>query len=402
MSDSSTPAPSLSSIPFSALPPLSLSTTHSTSSNPTPDPTPAPLTSTSTAPPPAPSTATSTPKPTSIRIKALPPTSHPSPSTSSHSPAATPDEKPPPKKRRTKKAAGEVGPGKSWRKGLKGNLAGVGLDAATAAAIRDGTAKPASGANTHSGSSPVPRGSHAGTPSLASTTAALGQGERSHATSSTTGGGGGGGGRGERPTASSVGAPPKLQAQFLPAQVLEVGTPRPRRWNRTRKEFKSVTGNVIALSSWQGDPFSPYSEHVTNTSLDELASPPPPSSYPSLSRFGPGGSAGLQGILNGGGAGGGGGGGSNQNGGITRGLTAAATTAMPTTLRYEPPTIPTVTTMTTTTTTTTTTDVGRSSPARPGPTSNGGATAGTASAATDPSSALASNGGSTALAPPTY
>lgn len=49
-----------------------------------------------------------------------------------------------------------------------------------------------------------------------------------------------------------VGAPPKLATQFLPPQVLEPGAPRPRRWARAKMDFRNVTGGTISLTSWQG------------------------------------------------------------------------------------------------------------------------------------------------------
>ncbi|GAA5919020.1 hypothetical protein JCM1841_002696 [Sporobolomyces salmonicolor] len=142
----------------------------------------------------------------------------------------------PKKKRAPKKAPGEVGPGKSWRKGLKGNLAGVGLDPATAASIRENlTTNPPAAASSPSAAAPSARPS------------------------------------------AAVGAPPKLATQFLPPQALEVNTPRPRRWIRSRMEFRSITGGTVRLPSWQGDSFSPYADHIASTQIDELASPPPPS-----------------------------------------------------------------------------------------------------------------------------
>ncbi|GAA5903137.1 hypothetical protein JCM5296_003351 [Sporobolomyces johnsonii] len=156
----------------------------------------------------------------------------------------------PKKKRAPKKAPGEVGPGKSWRKGLKGNLAGVGLDPATAASIRENlSTNPTAGA-----SSPA-----AAAPSV-------------------------------RPSAA-VGAPPKLATQFLPPQALEVNTPRPRRWIRSRMEFRSITGGTVRLPSWQGDSFSPYADHIASTQIDELASPPPPSLPTASASYAPGGTS---------------------------------------------------------------------------------------------------------------
>ncbi|BGP38753.1 hypothetical protein JCM10450v2_002707 [Rhodotorula kratochvilovae] len=144
-----------------------------------------------------------------------------------------PDGEPKPKKKRSAKKPGEPGPGKSWRKGLKGNLAGVGLDPTIAASLHTGgTASPA-------GSSPAPA--------------------RSAVVGST----------------SAVGAPPKLNNQFLAANPLHIGTPRPRRWIKTKIAFKRVDGMSIALPSWQGDSYSAYATAALAAQTDELASPPP-------------------------------------------------------------------------------------------------------------------------------
>ncbi|BGO90389.1 hypothetical protein NBRC10512_004830 [Rhodotorula toruloides] len=155
--------------------------------------------------------------------------------------AEGPDGEPKPKKKKTAaKKPGEPGPGKSWRKGLKGNLAGVGLDPAVAAGLH--------GAGTPGASSPGGAGSPA--PSRASA----------------AGGTGG------------VGAPPKLGNQFLATQPLQIGTPRPRKWIKGKMEFKRYDGATILLPSWQGDSYSAFATAVGTAEIDELASPPPASS----------------------------------------------------------------------------------------------------------------------------
>ncbi|BGP23553.1 hypothetical protein Rt10032_c02g0710 [Rhodotorula toruloides] len=149
-----------------------------------------------------------------------------------------PDGEPKPKKKKAAaKKPGEPGPGKSWRKGLKGNLAGVGLDAAIAAGLH--------GASTPGAS--TPGGAASPAPSRASAAGGTG----------------------------AVGAPPKLGNQFLATQPLQIGTPRPRKWIKAKMEFKRFDGETILLPSWQGDSYSAFAIAVGIAEVDELASPPP-------------------------------------------------------------------------------------------------------------------------------
>ncbi|GAA5950120.1 hypothetical protein JCM3765_004203 [Sporobolomyces pararoseus] len=213
-----------------------------------------------------------------IPLPALPPLSSPAPSSSSATPQPPPTNKRPtpntpdttdgpPKRKRVRKSAasaagggtpGETtpGPGKNWRKGLKGNLAGVGLEGAMAAAAREGSTKPAtpSAAAKPAASSPAPP--PVPLPPLVPF--------------NPTG----------RTASHLVGAPPKLATQFLPPQILEPGAPRPRRWARAKMEFRNITGGTITLTAWQGDSYSSYTEHLNRNSIDELASPPPPNRFP--------------------------------------------------------------------------------------------------------------------------
>ncbi|GAA5914651.1 uncharacterized protein JCM6883_001030 [Sporobolomyces salmoneus] len=206
-----------------------------------------------------------------VALPALPSLSTPGPSSSSVTPQppppsnkrptpATPDtaDGPPKRKRVRKSAAASVtgipgdttpGPGKNWRKGLKGNLAGVGLEGALAAAIVTKPTTPTASvrAAPSPGPPPVPL------PPLVPF----------HPP--------------PRTASYLIGPPPKLATQFLPPQVLEPGAPRPRRWARAKMEFRNITGGTVSLLAWQGDSFSSYGEHLGRSSIDELASPPPSS-----------------------------------------------------------------------------------------------------------------------------
>ncbi|GAA6034363.1 hypothetical protein JCM8097_002689 [Rhodosporidiobolus ruineniae] len=201
--------------------------------------------STPAAPAAAPPPTTAAPAPSST------PAAAPKPKQSKKKKPAddAPDGEPKPKKKKPSKPKGEAGPGKAWRKGVKGNLAGVGLDPSIGAQIHAAVGTGASLSLTNPGS-PAPGAS---TPGGAASTAA-------------------------------IGAPPKLGNQFLPSQSLQVGTPRPRKWRRGRVVIKSITGRALGLPSWQGDEFSAYAI-ATGTStgqVDELASPPLGYASPSL------------------------------------------------------------------------------------------------------------------------
>lgn len=54
------------------------------------------------------------------------------------------------------------------------------------------------------------------------------------------------------PRAFPVGPTPKIAANYIPPQPLEVKTPRPRRWTKAVKELTSVTGTILKFKSWQG------------------------------------------------------------------------------------------------------------------------------------------------------
>ncbi|GAA5869735.1 hypothetical protein JCM16303_001779, partial [Sporobolomyces ruberrimus] len=215
-----------------------------------------------------------------IPLPALPSLSSPGPSSSSVTPQPPPTNKRPtpntpdtatdgpPKRKRVRKSVastvasvnggttpGETtpGPGKSWRRGLKGNLAGVGLEGAMAAAARETSTKP---------STPIATSTRPVATSPAPPPVPLPPLIPFHPP--------------PRTASHLVGAPPKLATQFLPPQVLEPGAPRPRRWARARMEFRNVMGGTISLTSWQGDTYSSYAEHLNRNQIDELASPPPP------------------------------------------------------------------------------------------------------------------------------
>ncbi|KWU42141.1 hypothetical protein RHOSPDRAFT_36339 [Rhodotorula sp. JG-1b] len=154
-----------------------------------------------------------------------------------------PEGEPKPKKKRTAtKKSSEPGPGKHWRKGLKGNLAGVGLDPAIAATLQAGGASgagtPTSSAAQHASSPGPSRGSTVG-------------------------------------VSSAIAPPPKLGNQFITVQSLQIGTPRPRKWIKSKMAFKKVGGGTIMLPSWQGDSYSAFATAVGTAEIDELASPPP-------------------------------------------------------------------------------------------------------------------------------
>ncbi|GAA5840725.1 hypothetical protein JCM5353_005746 [Sporobolomyces roseus] len=227
MSDSTALSNALPAIPLPALPPIS---------------SPAPLASSSSSTP--------QPQPQAVHI--------PAPSSAADS------ENGPPKRKRVRRSEGQPGPGKSWRKGLKGSVTSVGVPTLVAGAgIESLTASPTS----HTPATAVPKPS---TPSAQPVVhyhhppvkafSPLPPFNPTNRTASTL-----------------VGAPPKLATQFIAPQVLELGAPRPRRWGRGKMEFRSITGGTIVLTSWQGDTFSPYLDHVSTNSIDELASPPPQS-----------------------------------------------------------------------------------------------------------------------------
>ncbi|GAA5976002.1 hypothetical protein JCM10908_005352 [Rhodotorula pacifica] len=168
-----------------------------------------------------------------------------------------PDGEPKPKKKRTAaaKKVVDAGPGKHWRKGLKGNLAGVGLDPTGAATIQGGT--------TPGAGSPAPVGASSSAFALASSPGP--------SRGSTAG-----------IVSSAIAPPPKLGNQFIAVQALHIGTPRPRKWIKNRMAFKKPDGRVIMLPSWQGDSYSAFATAVGTTAaaaaeaeVDELASPPP-------------------------------------------------------------------------------------------------------------------------------
>ncbi|GAA5965179.1 hypothetical protein JCM8115_005381 [Rhodotorula mucilaginosa] len=154
-----------------------------------------------------------------------------------------PEGEPKPKKKRTAaKKSSEPGPGKHWRKGLKGNLAGVGLDPVIAATLQaggtSGAGTPTSSAAQHASSPGPSRGSTVG-------------------------------------VSSAIAPPPKLGNQFITVQSLQIGTPRPRKWIKSKMAFKKVGGGTIMLPSWQGDSYSAFATAVGTAEIDELASPPP-------------------------------------------------------------------------------------------------------------------------------
>ncbi|GAA5852655.1 hypothetical protein JCM8547_002579 [Rhodosporidiobolus lusitaniae] len=214
------------------------------------------------APPPA-APSTSTPRPPLVAPSTAASPAKKKPAAPKKKPAEEgPEGEPKPKKKRTSKKQGEVGPGKAWRKGVKGNLAGVGLNPDVGAAIHQAaaTGTPVS----LPPGTPVPGGS--GTPVQTP---------------------GGGGGTPRPATTAAIGAPPKLGNQFLQINPLHLGTPRPRKWTRGRVVIKSVSGRAIGLPSWQGDDnslfaFAVGSSAPASAQIDELASPPPGGYSPSL------------------------------------------------------------------------------------------------------------------------
>ncbi|BGP54539.1 hypothetical protein JCM8202_001619 [Rhodotorula sphaerocarpa] len=155
----------------------------------------------------------------------------------------TPEGEPKPKKKRTAaKKPAEGGPGKHWRKGLKGAFPSQ--SAATAA--KDESVAGTPGATTPSGmpshvlaSSPAPsRASTAG-------------------------------------VSSAIAPPPRMGNQFITVQSLHIGTPRPRKWIKSKMGFRRIDGRMMMLPSWQGDSYSAFATAVGTAEVDELASPPP-------------------------------------------------------------------------------------------------------------------------------
>ncbi|ORY72383.1 hypothetical protein BCR35DRAFT_307649 [Leucosporidium creatinivorum] len=160
--------------------------------------------------------------------------------------AKVPGEKPK-RKRAPKRPPGEPGPGKAWRKGLKGTLAaGTGAAAAGASPARTSPSVSRAG-STAGGAGP-----------------------------STPSGGGAGG-------LHAIGSVPKIATSFLPPLALDVRTPRPRRWSVGVKELKSVTGATLKFRSWRGASSSAYAESrrpPSPTPRSLPTSPPPPPPHP--------------------------------------------------------------------------------------------------------------------------
>ncbi|SCZ93665.1 BZ3500_MvSof-1268-A1-R1_Chr6-3g08806 [Microbotryum saponariae] len=150
-----------------------------------------------------------------------------------------PGDAPPKKKQRkptVKRAPGEAGPGKHWRKGLKGTIvAGQPLPP-----------RPVNAADSPaSDSASLPAPIEISTP------------------------------RTSFPIAPSLPGAPAVKASgaapFLPALPLETRTPAPRRWNRAVIAIKSLRGGWLKLPTWEGHPKSDYAAYKTS-----LNPPPPP------------------------------------------------------------------------------------------------------------------------------
>ncbi|KDE04098.1 hypothetical protein MVLG_05468 [Microbotryum lychnidis-dioicae p1A1 Lamole] len=212
-------------------------------------PTPAPYASpssspwTSTAPLAQPSTSAPSPlapTPSGSGNRSAPPT----PITTSTSSRASsvalsigPGDAPPKKKQRkptVKRAPGEAGPGKHWRKGLKGYVLSF---------VAPRPVNPADSPASDSVSLPAPI--EISTP------------------------------RTSFPIAPSLPGAPAVKASgaapFLPALPLETRTPAPRRWNRAVIAIKSLRGGWLKLPTWEGHPKSDYAAYKTS-----LNPPPPP------------------------------------------------------------------------------------------------------------------------------
>lgn len=131
----------------------------------------------------------------------------------------------PKRKRAPKRPSGEIGPGKHWRKGMKGNLAGVGLQVPIPAPP------------------PIVYPYGAGPPPLIPS--------RSHI----------------------IGPAPKIATAFLPPLALETRTPKPRKWSKVVKELTSITGMPLHFRSWQGRSASAYFD--ARAAAAALGSPAP-------------------------------------------------------------------------------------------------------------------------------
>ncbi|SCV67771.1 BQ2448_5382 [Microbotryum intermedium] len=158
---------------------------------------------------------------------------------SSVSLSTAPGDAPSKKKQRkptVKRAPGEAGPGKHWRKGLKGTIV---------------AGQPLPPRPSNPSDSPASDSVTAPAPIEVSTP------------------------RASFPVAPSLPGAPAIKASgaapFLPALPLEPKTPAPRKWTRGVIAIKSLRGGWLKLPTWEGDPKSEYAAYKIS-----LNPPPPP------------------------------------------------------------------------------------------------------------------------------
>ncbi|KAK4053529.1 hypothetical protein OIV83_001697 [Microbotryomycetes sp. JL201] len=174
-------------------------------------------------PHPQPSSITGSPAPNMTlghmvlpKLEALPSSSAPD------SDAGTSDTKPK-RKRAPRRAAGEPGPGKAWRKGLKGTIVAGQVDTTQLP-----TLQPASGV---------------GSPSMSRTgsnTVAAGPSSTLQAQSTVNAG--------------------RVSTGWPSSMIPDYRTPKPRKWHQGQQDITTVSGNTIKLRSWIGAPVSLYAE----------------------------------------------------------------------------------------------------------------------------------------------
>ncbi|KAM0788586.1 hypothetical protein ACM66B_001708 [Microbotryomycetes sp. NB124-2] len=149
------------------------------------------------------------------KLKALPQSAPASDAGSTTADAAATSAPKPKRKRAPKRPAGEPGPGKAWRKGLKGTIVAGQLDASQlpSAASASGVA---SASMSRTGSNAT---------AIAGPSATM-----------------------QGVTTSSS----RVSTGWSSSTIQDYRTPRPRKWQRHQQEITTVTGKTIKIKSWVG------------------------------------------------------------------------------------------------------------------------------------------------------